>query len=225
MNISSYIIPILSLAGFLAHTLSNWVQDFGSGLIQVETVMKNLTDIPFPVLFQLSVIPSFKTERLEELGYGQPIFYFSGENSDSNSFIGWNEPNKSVSETFHSLVTIKNLNEIISEIIIMNALNISDSIVVPVDIPIEPFYINNRFILDISDYILKDFKILWIAFKIDNIPDILSNSTLQIEIHDKASFTSRYLSSPNILNAEQKMTFPLTYSGDFFEYIYQIELR
>ena len=225
MNISSYIIPILSLAGFLAHTLSNWVQDFGSGLIQVETVMKNLTDIPFPVLFQLSVIPSFKTERLEELGYGQPIFYFSGENIDSNSFIGWNEPNKSVSETFHSLVTIKNLNEIISEIIIMNALNISDSIVVPVDIPIEPFYINNRFILDISDYILKDFKILWIAFKIDNIPDILSNSTLQIEIHDKASFTSRYLSSPNILNAEQKMTFPLTYSGDFFEYIYQIELR
>ena len=225
MNISSYIIPILSLAGFLAHTLSNWVQDFGSGLIQVETVMKNLTDIPFPVLFQLSVIPSFKTERLEELGYGQPIFYFSGENSDSNSFIGWNEPNKSVSETFRSLVTIKNLNEIISEIIIMNALNISDSIVVPVDIPIEPFYINNRFILDISDYILKDFKILWIAFKIDNIPDILSNSTLQIEIHDKASFTSRYLSSPNILNAEQKMTFPLTYSGDFFEYIYQIELR
>ena len=120
---------------------------------------------------------------------------------------------------------MKNLNEIISEIIIINALNISDKIVVPVDIPIEPFYINNRFILDISDYILKDFKILWIAFKIDNIPDTLSNSTLQIEIHDKASFTSRYLSSPNILNAEQKMTFPLTYSGDFFEYIYQIELR
>ena len=221
MNISTYIIPVLSLAGFLAHTLANWLQDFGPGLTEVENVVRNLTDIPFPVLFQLSVIPAFRTDRLEELGYGQPFFYFAGETSD-NSFIGWNEPNKSVSETFHSLVTMKNLNEIISEMIIMNALNNSDSVVVPLDIPIQPFYINNRFILDISDYILKDFKVLWISFKIDNIPEILSNSTLQIEIQDKASFTSRYLSSPNILNAKQKMTFPLT-SDD--EYVYQIELR
>ena len=120
---------------------------------------------------------------------------------------------------------MKNLNEIISEIIIWNALNISDTVVIPVDIPVQPFYINNRFILDISEYILKDFKILWIAFKIKDIPEKMSNSTLQIEIQDKASFTSRYLSSPNILNGEQKMTFPLTFSGDFFEYIYQIELR
>ena len=224
MNISNYIIPVLSLAGFFAHTLSNWLQDFGSGLTEVETVTKNLTDIPFPVLFQLSVIPSFKTDRLEELGYGQPIFYFSGESwsVDSESFIGWNEPNKSVAETFHSLVTIKNLNEIISEISIINAINKSDNVVVPVDIPISPFMVNNRFIVDISDSILKDFKILWIAFKIDNIPELLSNSTLQIEVQDKASFTSRYLSSPNILNAEQKMNFPLS-SDD--EYVYQIELR
>ena len=157
MNISTYIIPVLSLAGFLAHTLANWLQDFGPGLTEVENVVRNLTDIPFPVLFQLSVIPAFRTDRLEELGYGQPFFYFAGETSD-NSFIGWNEPNKSVSETFHSLVTMKNLNEIISEMIIMNALNNSDSVVVPLDIPIQPFYINNRFILDISDYILKDFK-------------------------------------------------------------------
>lgn len=223
MIISNYIIPVLSMAGFFAHTLSNWLQDFGSGLTEVETVNKKLTDVPFPVLFQLSVIPAFRTDRLEQLGYGQAIFYFSGENVVSKSFVGWNEPNKTVSETFHSLVTMKNLNEIIPEIWIINSINDSDTVVVPVDIPVQPFFANNRFVLDISDYIPKDFKILWISFKIDKIPEILGNSTLQIEIHDKASFTTRYLSSPNILNAEQKMTFPLT--GDSFEYVYQIELR
>ena len=100
MNILANIIPILCLAGLIAHTLSNWLQDFGSELTEVETMMRNLTDLPFPVLFQLSVTPAFKTERLAQLGYGQPIYYFAGESSEAHTFLGWNEPNKSVREIF-----------------------------------------------------------------------------------------------------------------------------
>ena len=109
MNISANIIPILCLAGFIAHTLSNWLQDFGSELTEVETMMKNLTDLPFPVLFQLSVIPAFKTDRLEQLGYGQPIFYFAGESSNAHTFLGWNEPNKSVREIFNEFSNKKKM--------------------------------------------------------------------------------------------------------------------
>ena len=88
-----YAIPIVCLAGFLAHTASNWMQDFGSGRTEVETTYPNLTSIPFPVIFQFSVTPAFNVSRLEELGYGQPIFYFNGETLNY-SYVGWNEQNK-----------------------------------------------------------------------------------------------------------------------------------
>ena len=120
---------------------------------------------------------------------------------------------------------MKNLNEIISEIIIWNALNISDTVVIPVDIPVQPFYINNRFILDISDYILKDFKIMWISFKIETKSRLLSDSKLELEIYDKATLTSRYVSSLNMRNAAQRISLPLSFDGHFFEYVYHLGLR
>ena len=224
MELFNSIIPLLCLLGFLAHTIANWMQDFGSGRTEIVTTYRNLSSSDFPILFSLSVTPAFNVSKLEELGYGQPIWYFKGENFN-DSFIGWNEPNKSVRETFESLVTVKNLNEIVPEIHLFNAINFSERVVIPVDIPVSPFYINNRFIVDISDYILKDFKIMWISFKIETKSRLLSDSKLELEIYDKATLTSRYVSSLNMRNAAQRISLPLSFDGHFFEYVYHLGLR
>ena len=85
--------------------------------------------------------------------------------------------------------------------------------------------LSNRFILDLSDYLLKDFKFLWISFRIENKSQLKSYSKLDLQILDKNSFSSRYISSLNMLNSEQKISFPLTFDDYPFEYVYQIELR
>ena len=221
MNFFDIAIPVLCLAGFVAQIALNYVQDFGSGRIEVETVYSNLTARTFPVLFQLSLTPAFNVTKLAELGYGQPIWYFRGENF-TDSFIGWNEQNKSVRETFESLVTIKNLNEIVPEIYIFDAINSSSPVIIPVDIPVQPFYINNRFIVDISDYILEDFKVMWISFRLENNSPLMSDLRLEVEVYDKATLTSRYVSSLEMRNAAQKISLPVT---SFFEHVYHIELR
>ena len=86
-------------------------------------------------------------------------------------------------ELFYHLATVSNLNQVLDEVHIY-----SDSDVIQrnitnkeLDMPTKPFVYNNRFIIDLSNFIPKGTKMRYISI----LPKLIPNSTLEISLIDK----------------------------------------
>ena len=78
---------------------------------------------------------------------------------------------------------MRNLNQILEEIHIYSetdsiARNIENK---ELDIPAKPFVYNNRFIIDLSKYVVKGTKIRYISI----LPRLIPNTSLEIVLIDK----------------------------------------
>ena len=86
-------------------------------------------------------------------------------------------------ELFYHLATVRNLNQILEEIHIYSetdsiARNIENK---ELDIPAKPFVYNNRFIIDLSKYVVKGTKMRYISI----LPRLIPNTSLEIVLIDK----------------------------------------
>ena len=86
-------------------------------------------------------------------------------------------------EYFYHLTTVRNLNQILEEIHIYSdsdaiERNITNK---ELDIPAKPFVYNNRFIIDLSKYVMKGTKMRFISI----LPKFIPNTSLEIVFIDK----------------------------------------
>ena len=95
--------------------------------------------------------------------------------------IKYNEHN--ILELFYHLATVSNLNQIVEEIHIYSESYVIERKITnkELDIPTKPFVYNNRFIIDLSNYISKGIKLKFISI----LPKLIPNTSLEITLIDK----------------------------------------
>ena len=86
-------------------------------------------------------------------------------------------------ELFYHLATVSNLNQIVEEIHIYSKSDVIERKITnkELDIPTKPFVYNNRFIIDLSNYISKGIKLKFISI----LPKLIPNTSLEITLIDK----------------------------------------
>ena len=89
-------------------------------------------------------------------------------------------------ELFYHFATVSNLNQILEEIHIYSESDVIERKITnkELDIPTKPFVFNNRFIIDLNNYISMGTKLKYISI----LPKLISNTTLEIILIDKVKF-------------------------------------
>ena len=89
MKICDIVIPILCLFGFFVHTLYNILENMNSNQTTVVKEKRNLTEMPFPLVLQIVVIPAFNRSKIYEYGYSQTFYYYQGKRINTNFKCGF----------------------------------------------------------------------------------------------------------------------------------------
>ena len=87
-------------------------------------------------------------------------------------------------ELFYHLATVSNLNQVLEEVHIYSDPDVIERKITnkELDIPTKPFVFNNRFIIDLSNFIPKGTKMRYISI----LPKLMiPNSSLEISLIDK----------------------------------------
>ena len=84
MKICDIVIPILCLFGFLVHTLYNILDNMNSNQTSVVKAKRNLTEMKFPLVLQIVVVPAFNRSKIYEYGYSQTFYYYQGKRINKN---------------------------------------------------------------------------------------------------------------------------------------------
>ena len=86
-------------------------------------------------------------------------------------------------ELFYHLATVSNLNQVLEEVHIYSDPDVIERKITnkELDIPTKPFVFNNRFIIDLSNFVPKGTKLRYISI----LPKLISNSSLEIILIDK----------------------------------------
>ena len=184
MKLCDCFVPVFCLLGFSIHTLITILLDLNTRKTTTEFSEKSFSSMELPFLFEISVTPAFKPDKMREYGYGQPFYFFQGTNNH-NQFLGWskddsNKLSKSTKEIFEDITTIQNLNEVIEKIVIFShsgdyTSNIS------VDVASQPMMMNNHFILDPSELVSTGGDLTYLSF----LPRYKPNMTLHFSLIDK----------------------------------------
>ena len=87
-------------------------------------------------------------------------------------------------ELFYHLATVSNLNQVLEEVHIYSDPDVIERKITnkELDIPTKPFVFNNRFIIDLSNFVPKGTKMRYISI----LPKLMiPNSSLEISLIDK----------------------------------------
>ena len=93
-NLNSKTLPLLAkivcIFAFSLHTVINMWTNILKDKMLVEEKSVELSTIPFPVVFDISISPGINIEELNRMGFENPFFYFTGLNQFNNTAFGWN---------------------------------------------------------------------------------------------------------------------------------------
>jgi hypothetical protein len=85
-----FVAKFVCILAFSVHTGINMWTNILKEKMLVEEKSVELSTIPFPVVFDISISPGMNITELNRLGFENPLFYFTGINRFNHSAFGWN---------------------------------------------------------------------------------------------------------------------------------------
>ena len=86
VSICLVLVKVVCLLAFSLHTVINTWSNLSSDKSYSDTKYVKLSEIPFPVVFHISISPGLDAKELSRLGFESPRNYFAGYKKNTNTY-------------------------------------------------------------------------------------------------------------------------------------------